>query len=159
MLPLDELLHDHGEQAGVVVVVDQLVERVADVDLFPAAAVGVFEHTGQANIVYDGLPVHPFKVAQAVGVDDAGDVVFVGQGNGLGAGDAEPGGKGRLEELVVGGPHEGVVDDGCALENGVLEVGAVVGHLLGDAVYDDGVGAVRVHLGRADLDVLGDDAL
>ena len=33
LVPLDELLHDHREQAGRVVVVDQLLQRAADVDV------------------------------------------------------------------------------------------------------------------------------
>src|SRR3712207_6967456 len=50
LLPLDELLHDHREQPAGVVVVDQLVERAADVHVLPPAAVRVLrseEHTSE----------------------------------------------------------------------------------------------------------------
>jgi hypothetical protein len=44
-----------------------------------------------------------------------------------------------VEELVVGRPPEGVVDDDGSVEGGVLEKGAVEGDVVGDAVDDDRV--------------------
>ncbi|CAA9298609.1 MAG: hypothetical protein AVDCRST_MAG11-662, partial [uncultured Gemmatimonadaceae bacterium] len=46
----------------------------------------------------------------------------VGEHHGLGARDAELRGEPRLEELVVGRPHERVVDHGRARRGRVLEV-------------------------------------
>src|SRR5579872_6233122 len=120
----------------------------------------VFEDAGEADVIYDTLPIERIdEVAQAFVVDDAGNVVFVGQGDGFGAGDAEAGGQRRLEEFVVGGPHEGIVDDGGAAQGGVFEIGAVVGDFVGDAVNDDGVVAEVVHAGATELDEFGGDAL
>ena len=53
LVPVDELLHDHRQQAGLVVVADQLFLRVADVDALPAAAVGVLQDARQADVVDD----------------------------------------------------------------------------------------------------------
>jgi hypothetical protein len=76
----------------------------------------------------------------------------------LGVSDAELVSQRGLEKLVVGGPHERVVDHRRALKDGVLEVGAVVGYFVGDAIDEDGVGHRLVHARAAELGVLGDDA-
>ena len=73
-------------------------------------------------------------------------------------GEPEPGGQRRAEELVVGGPHERVVDDGGPFEHGVLEVAAVVRDLVRDPVDEHGVGHRLVHPGAAEPGELGDDA-
>ena len=160
LIPLDELLHDHRQQARLVVVVDQLVERAADVHVLPAAAVRVLEDARHADVVDDRLPVERIlEVAQALVVLDARDVLLVRQRHRLGAGDAEPRGERRAEELVVGRPHERVVDDRRALQHGVLEVGPVVRHLVRDAIDDHVVRHGLVHRRAAELHELGGHAL
>mgnify|MGYP001482927244 CR=1 FL=1 len=160
VIPLNELLDHHGEQPGAVVVVDEFLEGVADVDVVPAAAVRVLEHAGQADVLDDAMPIErELQVPQALVVDDPGNVVLVGQGDGLGRGDPDLAGQRGAEELVVGRPHERVVDDLHALEDGVLEIGPVVGHFVGDTVDEHGIGARLVHPRATDLDELGDDAL
>ena len=79
-----------------------------------------------------------FEVAHGA-VGGALGVSLVGQDHGGRNGDAELFGQGVVEELVVGRPPEGVVDDDGAVERGVLEEGAVEGDVVGDAVDDDGV--------------------
>ena len=65
LVPRDELLDDHREHATVVVVVDQLLERVADIYIAPAAAVRVLEDARQANVGDDAVPVERIdQVAQ-----------------------------------------------------------------------------------------------
>ena len=84
-----------------------------------------------------------------------------------GNGYAELCGQGVVEELVVGRPPEGIVDDDGSVERGVLEKGAVEGNVVGDAVDDDRVwrGLVEVHgagfneLGLNAVDVAGIDVL
>ena len=86
-------------------------------------------------------------------------MLFVGQDDGGGDGDTELFGEGVVEELVVGGPPEGVVDDDGAVEGGVLEECAIKGDVMGDAVHDDGVVAGLVEGLRADGNELGVDAV
>jgi hypothetical protein len=133
---------------------------MAHVHVPPAAAVGVLEDTGQADVADDRVPVQrEDQIAETLVVDDAGHVVLIGQDQRLRTGDAEAGGQGGVEELVVRGPHEWVVDDGDPLQHGVLQVAAVVGDLVRDAVDEDDIRARLVHGSAAEADVLGDHAL
>ena len=73
-------------------------------------------------------------------------------------GDAQLFGQRVVEELVVGRPPEGVVDDDGAVERGVLEKGAVEGDVVRDAVDDDGVARRSVEVDGAGLDEFRLDA-
>ena len=84
-----------------------------------------------------------------------GTYSLLGKHHRLRAGDAQAGGQAGFEELVVGGPHEGIVDHVAALQNGVLEIRAVVGHLVRNAIYQHGIGAGLIHAGTAQFGVLG----
>lgn len=85
LIPVDELLDDHGEKPGPVVVVEQFLQALADVDFLPAAAVGVLEYTREPDVVDHRLPVQrKDQVPETLGVDDAGDVLLVGEHQGLG---------------------------------------------------------------------------
>ncbi len=64
-----------------------------------------------------------------------------------------------VEELVVGGPPEGVVDDDRSRQHGVLQIGAVERNVLRDAVDDDAIPAGIGHLDAAHLDELRGHAL
>ena len=70
-------------------------------------------------------------------------------------GDAEFGGQRIVEELVVGAPPEGIVDDLGSREHGVLEIRAIEGNIVRDAVDDDGVAGGLRHLDAARLEMLG----
>src|SRR5688500_4510651 len=100
VLPLDEFLHDHRQHAGLVIVVDQLLERAADVDISPAAAVRVLENAGQPDVLDDSLPVErKLQVPQALVVLDARDVLLVRQDDRFRARDAELRDERRAENL------------------------------------------------------------
>ena len=55
------------------------------------------------------------------------------------------GGEAGLEELVVGGPPEGVVDDHAPSSTAFFKIGPVVGNFVRDAVNDYGIGHSLVH--------------
>jgi hypothetical protein len=59
-----------------------------------------------------------------------------GQNHGLGHRDADTPGQHVIEELVVGRPPEGVVDDDRAFRGELLQDGAVERNVLADAVED-----------------------
>ncbi len=159
LVPLDELLDDHGPETRVIVVVQQLLGRPADEDVLPAAAVRVLENARKPDVPQYCVPVErEHQVAETLLVADPRDVLLVRQHDGLGARDPEPGRERRAEELVVSAPHERVVDDRHPLEHGVLQVRPVERDLVRDTVDDDGVGARRIHTLGAELGVLGDHA-
>ena len=140
VLPVDELLQDHRLQAAGVVGGDQLLDGVDDVHVLPASPGVRLEHRRQPGVGDDAFPVQRMlKVAQRLLVVDVGDVLLVGQDHGLGHRDAELARQRAFEELLIRLPPEGVVDDDGAHQRGALEVGAVVGDLVRDAVDDDGV--------------------
>ena len=119
---------------------------MADEYVLPTSSKRVFDDAGEADIVNDALPVQRVdEVTQALGVVDAGNVVFVWQDHRLRTGDSQLRGQGCLEELVVRCPHEGIVDDCCTLKNCILEIEAIVWYLMRDTIDDHRVGTWLVH--------------
>src|SRR6185503_2839729 len=72
--------------------------------------------------------------------------------------DSEFGCERVIEEFVVGGPPEGVVDDNRAAKHGVLEKRPIERHLMRDSVEDQPVVGWLAHPDGADLDVFGSHA-
>src|SRR5690348_8363783 len=160
MIPLDELLDDHRQLAGGVVMREEIVEGAADVHVAPSTAMGIFQYAGETHVINDAVPVDGvFEISQTLIVLDAGDVFLVRQRDGARAGDAERRRERRVEELVVRRPHERVVDDDRSLEDGVLQEGPIIRDLVRDTVDDHRVVDQVVHRRSAKLDVLGDDTL
>ncbi len=156
LVPLDEFLHDHRQHAAVVVVVDQFFERMAHVYVAPAAAVRILEDAGQADMIDHALPVEwILQVAERFVVLDAGHVLLVGQRHRLRRAHTVRLGQRGAEKLVVGGPHEGIVDDGHARQRGVLEPAAVERHLVRDPVDHHIVGDRFIQRRRAQRHKLG----
>jgi hypothetical protein len=85
---------------------------------------------------------------------DPRHVLLVRQRNRLRAGHTELGGERRIEQLVVGRPHERIVHHRHPLEHRVLQVGAIIRHLVRDAVDDHRVRHRLVHRCAAELHVL-----
>src|SRR5712692_1246560 len=157
LLPLHKFLHNYRFQAKLVIVVQQFLYSVTDIHVLSTASQSVFQDTGKANIVDDALPVQRVdEVTQALVMHDARDVIFVWQDERFGAGNPQFGSEGCLEELVIGGPHEGVIDDRRALQDGVLKIEPVIGYLVRDAVNDDRVRAWLIHARAAKFDEFGD---
>lgn len=150
--PGDFLLEDQAEAAGVVVDGEEVVAGGDAVDVAPSAAVDGLEPCGEADVVEDGLPVEGVLEIAEHAVVALGELLLWQEGGARG-GDAESVGEGVVEEFVVGGPPEGIIDDGGAVEDGVLEECAVEGDLVGDAVDDDAPGGRLVKTGGA----LGDE--
>ena len=57
LLPPDELLNHHRQQTRVVIVMNELVEGMADVDFFPPASMRVLQHTRQPDVFDDSSPI------------------------------------------------------------------------------------------------------
>ena len=117
------------------------------VDVLPAASGKRFEDGRASDVIEKAIPVDRiFEVVQRFRIDvHVARISFLGQENGLGDGDAELRGHGVIEKFVVGRPPERIVDDVCSLENGMLEVAAVILDLMGDAVHDDAVSREFTH--------------
>src|SRR4030095_9122262 len=107
-------------------------------DLLPPAAVRILEDARHSYVIEDRAPVERIlEVPQALTGDNAGNVILVRQQDRLRRRDAELRDEERAEILVVGRPHEWIVDDGLPLEHGLLEVRAVHRDLVRDTVGED----------------------
>ena len=159
LVEFDGLLVEHAEVARLIVCGEEFRAIVDVVDIAPAAAIDGLHESVFADVVENGIPVERvFEIAHGA-VGGAFGVFLVRQDDGGRDGNAELCGEGVVEELVVGGPPEWIVDDDGAVERGVLEVGAVERDVVGDAVDDDGVwrGLVEVH--GAGFDELGSESI
>ena len=78
-------------------------------------------------------------------------ISLLGQQNRFRDSDAELRGDGIIEELVVGSPPKGIVDDVSSLKNSVFEVAAIIFDLVRDAVNDDAVAGRLAHARAAEL--------
>src|SRR6516225_5485074 len=104
------------------------------VDVLPSPAAEGFEEGWKADVAENSVPVQGVnQVAHGLLVG-VGGKLLVGQDDGARHRDADPGGQGVVEKLVVRTPPEGVIDDDGAAQDRVLEVGAIEGDILRDAV-------------------------
>ena len=151
-------LEEHHELVGFAVGLEKLLLIADFVDVFPAAAGVWFEVGGPADVFEDAVPVQREReIAERLRAAVRG-MIFRGQDDGFGDGDAELGREAIVEKFLVGGPPKWVVDDRGAVERGVLEEGPVERHVLRDAVEDNGVASGLALRDLIDLDGLGGDA-
>src|SRR5687768_17196005 len=134
---------------------------MADVDLLPAAAVGVFEYDREPAKVFDmllpGDGIH--QVAQTLIVDNTGNVFFIGKDNSLWAGNTEFSDKRSSEKFIVCRPHERIVDNVRTLKHRIFEVRTIVRHLMRDTVNKDSIRRRLIHARAAKLSILRDHPL
>ena len=134
LIKVNELLQSHAQRAGLIVLGDQLFQRVDARNVLPAATVKRFHDRRQPDVVNDRLPIEgEFEIAQTL-ADDSFDVVLLRQQHRPGDGDAEFPRQREIEKLVVCRPPEGIVDDDCALQRQTLQGGAIKRHLVRDAI-------------------------
>ena len=139
LVEVDGFLIEHAEVARLIVGVEELFAVVDVIDIAPSAAIDGLHESVLADVVENRVPVERiFEVAHGA-IGGAFGMFLVRQDDGWRNGYAEFVGERVVEELVVGRPPEGIVDDDRAVERGVLEIGAVEGDVVGDAVDDDGV--------------------
>src|SRR2546425_88431 len=141
LLELDELLQHHAVRSGAVVGREQLFLVVDLIDVLPATPEERLQDGGTPDIVQQRVPVNRvFQIAQGLGSDV--HVLRVGllwQQHRLRDGHAELLRQRSVEEFIVGRPPKRIVDDVGALQHGVLQIAAIVGHLMRDAVDNDAV--------------------
>src|SRR5258706_215392 len=156
---IDEFLQGHAVWRSFVVGGEELFFVVDLVDVLPAAAGIGLEDGGATNVIEEAVPIDGIiEIVQGFGGDvDVGGIAFLWEEDSLRNGNAQFRGDGVVEKLVVGG--QGIVDDVRALQNGVLEIAAVVFDFVGDAVDDYGVFGGLVHARAAELDEFGGDSV
>src|SRR3989441_9750864 len=141
LLELDELLQHHAVRSGAVVGLEQLFLVVDLIDVLPATPEERLQDGGTPDIVQQRVPLNRvFQIAQGLGSDV--HVLRVGllwQQHRLRDGHAELLRQRSVEEFIVGRPPKRIVDDVGALQHGVLQIAAIVGHLMRDAVDNDPV--------------------
>src|SRR4029079_14982058 len=134
---------------------------MTDMDLLPAATMGVFEHNREPTQVLDVLlPGQGVdQIAEALLVDDARNIFVVREGNGFWARNAKLGKQGCSEEFIICCPHEWIVDHVRALKHRIFEVRAIIGYFMRDPVYDDRKGRNLVHARATKLSIFSDYTL
>ena len=160
-IEVDELLESHAVRRSLVVRGEEFGFVMNFIDVLPAAAGEGFENGGAADEVEQAIPIDRVgEIVERFGVDvDVAGITLLREQNGFGNGDAEFGGDGVVEEFVVSGPPERIVDDVGALEDGVFQVAAVVFDFVGDAVDDDAVAGRFAHARAAELGEFRRDAI
>jgi hypothetical protein len=158
---VDEFLEGHAIGRSFVVSSEEFFFVADFVDVLPAATGKRLEDGGAADVIEEPIPIDGIiEIVQGFGSDvDLAGIALLREKDGLGDGDAEFCGDGVIEKFVVGGPPEGIVDDVGALQDGVLEIAAIVFDFVGDAVNDDGIFGGLIHAGAAKLDEFGGDAV
>src|SRR5260370_1511090 len=158
---VDEFLQGHAVGRGFVVRGEEFFLGADLVDVFPTAAGERLEDGRAADVIEETVPIDGIgEVVQGFGSDvDVAGIALLREENGFGDSEAELRGDGIVEKFVVSGPPEGIVDDVGALQDGVLEVAAIIFDFVGNAVDDDGVFGGLVHARAAELDEFGGDAV
>src|SRR5437879_11240011 len=126
----------------------------------PATPEERLQDGGTPDIVQQRVPLNRvFQIAQGLGSDV--HVLRVGllwQQHRLRDGHAELLRRRSVEEFIVGRPPKRIVDDVGALQHGVLQIAAIVGHLMRDAVDNDSVARWFARGRRADTHTFSADA-
>jgi len=159
LVEFDGLLVEHAEVARLIVCREEFRTIVDVVDIAPAAAIDGLHEAVLTDVFENRIPVERvFEIAHGA-LGGAFGMFLVRQDDGGRNGNAKLCGEGVVEEFVVGGPPEWIVDDDSSVECGVLEVGAIERDVVGDAVDDDRVwrGLIEVH--GAGFNELGSDAI
>ena len=138
---------------------EELLRRVNFVNMLPSSAGVRLEEGREADVVENFVPVQRINQVTHRLVCRAFGMFLVRQNHRGRNGHAEFGGQRVVKKFVVGGPPEWIVDDDCSAECGVLEISAIEGDVLRDAVDDDAIAAGFGHLHAAELDELGGHAL
>ena len=120
LIELDAGLQSHAEGAGLIVGVEKLFAGVDLENVFPAAAAEWFEKSGEADVIEHLIPVQrEHEVAHGLH-GGSGRMCFVREDDCFRNSDSEFAGECVVEELVVGTPPEGIVDDNGSAEDSVF---------------------------------------
>ena len=147
LVELDSLLVGHAQVARFIVGPEELLAIVNVVDIAPAAAVHRLQESVLAHVSKHSLPIQRiFEVAHGAVRRSLG-MLLVRQDHGFGHGHAQLLRERVVEELVVGRPPEGIVDDDGSIERGMFQIGAIERDVVRDAVHDHRVGRgfIQVH--------------
>ena len=136
---VDRLLRHHRQVPGLVIRGEELLLVIALVDVLPAAAVSRFHEDGKAKVGEDLVPVHPFHVPERPGLS-ARRVILVRQEHRARNSDVDRLGDEVVEELVIRGPPDRVVNDLHAGGRRAFEVCPVKRDLVADSIEDQIVG-------------------
>ena len=132
-IELDRFLRHHRQVASLVVRGEEFVRVVALVDVFPAATICGLHEDRKLQVIEHLLPVDPPHVAKRFRFSIR-RVLLMRQQNRSRNCDADRLGHQIVEELVVGRPPYGVIDDAHAGRHRAFQIGSVEGDLVADPV-------------------------
>ena len=145
LIPLDELLQHHTEDASFVVGADQFVHRVHFIDVFPATPPRILENCGQTHILDNCLPIEWVDEVAQTFADYARNVLLGRQHQCPWRSQPHRCDQASAEKLIIGAPPKGVVDNVCALQHRIFQISAVIGYFVADAVDEHRIFARLVH--------------
>src|ERR1019366_7205622 len=145
LLEVHSALQGHAQVAALVIRVEELLRRVHLVHVLPAAAVEGLQERGKSNIAENAVPRHGILQIAYGALGGARRMFLVRQQDSLRDRNAQLGSECEVEELVVGAPPERVIDNDRAGEGCVLEITAIEGNVVRNAVHDDVVGRWFCH--------------
>ncbi len=150
----DRLLVRHAQVARLVVRPEELLAIVNVIHIAPAAAIHRLQESVLAHVGKHTVPIQRILQVAHRPVRGSFGKLLVGQDHGGGHGHAQLGGQRVVEKLVVGRPPERIVDDHRSVDRGVLQIGAIEGNVVRNAIHDHRVAGRLVQSHRADLDKL-----
>ena len=150
---VDEFLKRHAVRRSLVVSREQFLFVVHFVDVLPAPARKRLQDRRPPHIIQQSVPIHwIFQVVERFAVDiHVARITLLRQQNCFWNGNSQLRGNGVIEVFIVGRPPERIVDDVRPLQHRVLQVAAVVFHLMRNAVHDHAVSRRLPHACTAEL--------
>src|ERR1019366_3584558 len=143
-------LQGHAEVAALVVGVKEFLRRVHLVYVFPTAAVEGLQERGKSNVAENAVPRHGILQVAHGALGGTRGMLLVRQQDGLRNRNAQLGSQREVKKFVVGAPPEWIVDNDRAGERHILQVAAIEGNIVRNAVHDNVVGRRLRHTDFAD---------
>ena len=122
--------------------------------MLPSSAGVRFQKGGEAHVMENVIPIQRVNQVAHGLIGSAFGMFLVRQDHGRRNGHTQFVRQGIIEKLVIGSPPERVIDDYCSAEHSILQIGAIEGDVLRNAVYDDPIAARICHLNPTHLDEL-----
>ena len=160
LVEVNKFLERHAVGRSAVVGSHQLLLVIHLVDVLPPASRKRLQDRWPADEIEQPIPIHRvFQIAQRFGVQiHIRRIALLREQDRLGNRDAKFCRDSIVEELVVGRPPEGIVDDISSFEHGMLQKAAIIFDLVGDAVHDHTIAGRFAHARAAQLDHVARDS-
>src|SRR2546423_1676367 len=125
LLEAHSALQRHAQIASLIVGAEQILGRVNVIHIPPPATVKRLEERRESYVLEYLIPIHRINKIPHREVGRAWRMLLVGQDHSRRHGNTKFVRQGVVEELVVGAPPEGVVDNDRPIERSVLKISTI----------------------------------